>query len=309
LLTAKTDDESRLEGIEMGADAFLGKPFSPRELHSTVNNLLSLKSREGELAAVLEELQRTQSRMLESARMATIGQLATGLAHELRNPLNLTQGGAEHISELLEDLTRRSALDAVEENTLRRCLELIMKGGTRVDAIINRLHQLSESEDGTKKNKSILGDVISSISDFARLSDQSRNITIDTSCDENLITHISSSSLSQILLNLIMNAVYALNTKGGGTIWVHGERVASEQGDRVHLTVRDSGPGVPPDIRDDIFEPFITTKVEGAGTGIGLALSRQLVTDVGGTIELLDSEQGACFLVSIPAFVSEPNAQ
>ena len=133
LLTAKSDDTSRFQAFDTGADGFLGKPFKPEELIALVRNLLLLKEREFELEELLVELRETQDRMLVQAQLATVGNMAQGLAHEIRNPLNFVRGGTE----LLAD-------EMGESSEIPAAVKLIERGIDRIESIVTHVQELAE---------------------------------------------------------------------------------------------------------------------------------------------------------------------
>ena len=205
LLTANADERARIEGVDTGADAFLSKPFQNRELLATVRNLLSLKVREGELEGLVVELRQTQEQLVAQSRMATLGELASGLAHEIRNPMNLAQGGVEEITEALKEPERDKAFDQQIEGLV----SLIQRGIDRIESVIGRLHRLSQVRKSKVGGSSDLAAVVEDLRSFLNLSEAGRGAQVELDIPEGIEVGLDSGALNQVLLNLSLNAIQA----------------------------------------------------------------------------------------------------
>ena len=292
LLTANADERARIEGVDTGADAFLSKPFQNRELLATVRNLLSLKVREGELEGLVVELRQTQEQLVAQSRMATLGELASGLAHEIRNPMNLAQGGVEEITEALKEPERDKAFDQQIEGLV----SLIQRGIDRIESVIGRLHRLSQVRKSKVGGSSDLAAVVEDLRSFLNLSEAGRGAQVELDIPEGIEVGLDSGALNQVLLNLSLNAIQA----GGKDVTL---RLTYEPHAREELAgtlrVTDNGPGIPEEVVERIFEPFYTGRAEG--TGLGLPLCRTIVREAGGRLGL-DSDYvgGASFCIELP---------
>jgi two-component system NtrC family sensor kinase len=265
-----------------------------------VRNLLALKAREGEvmrqaaqLQKLLDELEATQNQLMQQARMATIGNLATGLAHEIGNPLNLTVGGAEALNLLIEELMEEGQLHSgAWISRAQHCSELIIRGSERIDGIVEKLKNLAETErdEGTCVLSEVIATALSIVEREARESGISIQVDVETGPQ----VMVRGDELSQVFLNLLRNAIDAAGE--GGQVDI----LAQMTDDTISVDVTDSGAGVPKEHQGQIFDAFFTTKTEGHGAGIGLAVSQQIVHHVGGTLTLEPSDLGACFRVVVP---------
>ena len=292
LLTANADERARIEGVDTGADAFLSKPFQNRELLATVRNLLSLKVREGELEGLVVELRQTQEQLVAQSRMATLGELASGLAHEIRNPMNLAQGGVEEITEALKEPERDKAFDQQIEGLV----SLIQRGIDRIESVIGRLHRLSQVRKSKVGGSSDLAAVVEDLRSFLNLSEAGRGAQVELNIPEGIEVGLDSGALNQVLLNLSLNAIQA----GGKDVTLSLTYEPHAQEDLVGmLRVTDNGPGIPDEVGERIFEPFYTGRAEG--TGLGLPLCRTIIREAGGRL-WLDSDYagGASFCIELP---------
>ena len=228
------------------------------------------------LRKTLTELEQTQSTLVSQARMATLGNLASGVAHEIRNPLNVTLGGAATITEVFEELDAE-AVSALGSHypTLQSCAALVSRGSHRIEDIVAKLQQLTEEPHEEEGATCHVQETASTTLQILKSALAERNIEVHVTLPGDLVVPINGGELSQVLLNLTLNAMEAIGEDG--TLQIVGEL---EENDVV-LKVSDSGPGVPPTIRDTVFDAFFTTKPQGEGSGLGLALSRKMVTDAG----------------------------
>jgi two-component system NtrC family sensor kinase len=248
----------------------------------------SLQQRLEELERTTAELTSTQEQLIRSARLAAVGRLSAGVAHEIGNPLAAIRG--------LLDLMQMGDLDPNEE---REFVGRIQRETERIHHTIRDLLDFSRTDpdqDARVESSADLGEVVS---DTVKLIDRQtrfRDIDLALSLDDGLPrVRGDHERLRQLLLNLLFNAADAL--RGRGTIEVH----ASNGGGVVQLTVADDGPGIDETILDQVFDPFVTTKAAGQGTGLGLAVCHTIVEQLGGTIEAGNREKGgASFEVTLP---------
>ena len=251
----------------------------------------ALQDRLEELERTTAELQTTQDQLIRSARLAAVGRLSAGVAHEIGNPLAAIRG--------LLDLLRLGDLDPAEE---KEFIARIGRETERIHYTIRDLLDFSRNEptqEGRIESSADLGEVVS---DTVKLIDRQtrfRDIDLALALDEGLPrVRGDHERLRQLLLNLLFNAADALGGKG------RIELRASNGGGTVQLTVEDNGPGIDREIIGQVFDPFVTTKGAGQGTGLGLAVCHTIVERLGGSIEASNREQGgAAFEVRLPAAV------
>lgn len=249
-----------------------------------------LRSKIDEVERATVRLKEAQDRLVRSERLASVGRLAAGLAHEIGNPISALMG--------LEDLVLAGGLSPEEE---RDFLQRMRKETERIHRILRDLLQFARpaAQPLAGEAEQEPGDVESAARDTAALvapqrSLQEISLTLDLSPGLPAVT-LGNEQLMQVILNLVMNAADAVGA--GGSV-----RVAASRSDGgVQLLVEDDGPGVDPRVQAQLFEPFVTTKDVGKGTGLGLAVCRGLVEAAGGSITL-DTEysRGARFVVELP---------
>jgi two-component system, NtrC family, sensor kinase len=263
-----------------------------RNLHTMTETLIreeeALRAKIDEVERATVSLKEAQDRLIRSERLASVGRLAAGLAHEVGNPIAALLG--------LEDLLLEGGLDAAEQHDF---LQRMRKETERINRILRDLLQFARPGAVQPEVGAVHGDVASAVTDtLALIAPQKamRQVELDISIPEELPSvALSDEQLVQLILNLVLNAVDALS--GGGRVRV----LARPNGDGVELSVEDNGPGVAPAVRDRLFEPFVTTKEVGKGTGLGLAVCRGLVEAVGGSIVLdVGFASGARFVVQLP---------
>ena len=269
--------------------------------------------------AALRDLQAAQARLVHAEKMASLGQLTAGIAHEIKNPLNFVNNFAGLSVELLDELkeTAAAALEALDADQradidvtiamLTGNLQKIAEHGRRADGIVRSM--LLHSRGGTGEWQSadlngIVDEALNLAYHGARAQDQSFNITMERDLDPNLAPiEIVPQDITRVFLNLFGNGFYAAAKKSREA----GERpvlkvTTRDLGEEVEVRVRDNGTGIPAESRDRLFQPFFTTKPTGEGTGLGLSISYDIVTQQhGGTISV-DSQFGAFteFTVRLP---------
>ena len=219
--------------------------------------------------------------LVAQEKLATVGRLAAGVAHEVGNPLAAVLGYADLL-----------LADTPKDAPSREMLERIRKETERIRAIVADLLDYARPPSGALEPVALRHAVDAAVSLLAPQA-RFRDVTVDNCVEADLVARANDSRVLQILINLLLNAADAMG--GKGTITVAGER----RGEKVELTVRDEGPGVQPADRAKIFDPFFTTKDPGQGTGLGLAISRSIAQVYGGNLELVASERGACFALTL----------
>jgi signal transduction histidine kinase len=233
----------------------------------------------------IEELQNTQKQLLQSEKLAAIGRMAAGIAHELNTPLTYIMGNLELLE--LQDLTAGQ----------REMLSSIARGAERIRSLAHRL--LAFSRPGREDMVPlVVNDVVERSLELSQYQMSSGRVTLrrDLAPDLPRVLGVSN-QLEMALINLVVNAVHAMGEKGG-TLTVRSQRL----GNGVVVSVSDQGPGIPPKIRSTVFEPFVTTKPEGKGTGLGLSTVLMVVERHEGTIEFDTSEaSGTTFRITLPA--------
>ncbi|MEO5984150.1 MAG: tetratricopeptide repeat protein [Ferruginibacter sp.] len=265
----------------------------------------------------LVELKAAQSQLIQSEKMASLVVLIAGIAHEIQNPLNFVNNFSEVNEELLiemkDELSKGKIDDAITlANDALENQRKINHHGKKADAIVKGMLQHSRSSNGVKEptNINTLADEYLRLAYHGlRAKDKSFNVTMKTDYDESIGNiNIIPQDIGKVMLNLINNAFYAasLPSKGGfsdsdksynPTVWVSTKKV----GDKVLLSVKDNGLGIPQKLLDKIFQPFFTTKPTGQGTGLGLSLSYDIIKAHGGEIKVETKErEGAEFIIQLP---------
>ena len=277
-------------------------------------DLQRLKEEKKRAEDALKELQLTQQQLVHAEKMASLGELTAGIAHEIQNPLNFVNNFSEVSRELVEELLEEmrsgdaEEADAIARDVIQN-LEKIVHHGKRADSIVKGMLQHSRTGDGKKEptDLSALADEYLRLAYHGlRARDKSFNATMKTGFDASIgQMDVVPQDIGRVLLNLITNAFHAANErrqKEGGsfepTVWVGSRRNASGG---VELYVRDNGNGIPESIRDKIFQPFFTTKPTGEGTGLGLSMAYDIVTKGhGGTLVVQSKEgEGSEFILTL----------
>ncbi|WP_194973337.1 tetratricopeptide repeat-containing sensor histidine kinase [Aquiflexum lacus] len=293
---------------------------------------LEIENKNEKLENALDQLKSTQLQLIHSEKMASLGELTAGIAHEIQNPLNFVNNFSEVSSEMIVEIEqeRAKSQEARDETLVSEILEDIKQNltkinhhGNRAGSIVKGMLEHSRTTTGEK----VLTDINALADEYLRLSyhglrakDKNFNADFKTDFDPNLPkVNVVAQDISRVILNLINNAFQACSTpqpprnigtgsEGGEshipTVSVKTTATKSPSGDLgVQISISDNGPGIPDAIKDKIFQPFFTTKPTGQGTGLGLSLSYDIVKAHGGEIRL-DSEEGkgSKFLINIPAY-------
>jgi signal transduction histidine kinase/Tfp pilus assembly protein PilF len=265
------------------------------------------------LEKTLKELKSTQAQLIQSEKMASLGELTAGIAHEIQNPLNFVNNFSEVNSELIAEMKQeidkgnlqevKSIADSIDENEQK-----IIIHGKRADAIVKGMLQHSRSSSGTKEPT----DINALADEYLRLSyhglrakDKLFNATMKTDFDNSIVNiNIIPQDIGRVILNLINNAFYAVDEKKKqlGDTYEPTVSVSTKKIDgKVEIKVSDNGNGIPQKVLDKIFQPFFTTKPTGQGTGLGLSLSYDIVKAHGGELKVETKEdEGAEFIIQLP---------
>jgi len=276
------------------------------------NSLLS--QQKNELETTLVTLKTTQNQLVQSEKMASLGELTAGIAHEIQNPLNFVNNfsevNAELIDELKTELEQDNKQQAIEIATdIKENEEKIIFHGKRADAIVKSMLQHSRSSTSKKE----LTDINGLAEEYLRLAyhgmkakDKSFNVDIKSELDNTIEkVNVIQQDIGRVILNLITNAFYVVNEKKQqqGNNYEPIVIVSTKKaGDNILISVSDNGNGIPQRVLDKIFQPFFTTKPAGQGTGLGLSLSYDIITNGhGGELKVETKEgEGSVFIISLP---------
>ena len=288
--------------------------FEKEKLELQVNN------RTKQLQESIENLKSTQSQLIQSEKMASLGELTAGIAHEIQNPLNFVNNFSEVSVELADEL--KTEIDNIDINPekkkeLESLIDDLVQNqqkinfhGKRADTIVKGMLQHSRSSSGVKEptDMNVLADEYLRLSYHGlRAKDKSFNATMKTDFDERLPKiNVVSQDVGRVILNLITNAFYSVTEKmkmkmnGQAyepTVWVSTKKINNS----IEVRVKDNGMGVPQKVLDKIFQPFFTTKPVGQGTGLGLSLSYDIIKTHGGELKVETKEgEGAEFIIQLP---------
>ena len=286
-----------------------------------------------EIQTALSQLKSTQAQLVHSEKMASLGELTAGIAHEIQNPLNFVNNFSEVNTELIDELqqelkTGNTAEAITISNHIKDNEEKINHHGKRADAIVKGMLQHSRSRSGAKEPT----DINALADEYLRLAyhglrakDKTFNATMKTDYDENIgLINVIPQDIGRVILNLITNAFYAVSQKQksiqtpyplkGGfdfepnvTVRTKIQSPLSGRGSdgsgnqTIEISVSDNGPGIPASVLDKIFQPFFTTKPTGQGTGLGLSLSYDIIKAHGGDIQVETKEgKGTTFIIRLP---------
>ena len=267
-----------------------------------------------EIEKAYNELKRTQGQLIQSEKMASLGELTAGIAHEIQNPLNFVNNFSEINSELIAEMQEEIVKGNLEEvkaiaTDILENEQKINHHGKRADAIVKGMLQHSRTNTGQKE----LTDINELADEYLRLSyhglrakDKAFNATIKTDFDTSIgKINIIPQDIGRVLLNLYNNAFYTVDEKGKSGIGQYEPTVSiatKKQGEKVFISIKDNGNGIPKKLLDKIFQPFFTTKPTGQGTGLGLSLSYDIVKAHGGELKVFTTEgEGTTFTVQLPA--------
>jgi len=343
LVTSKAERQMKIEGLELGADDYVTKPFHPRELLARVRALVKLRRAQQELAVrnallestneelhhTMEELKEASAQLVHAERLAAVGELAAGVAHEVNNPVNFAMNAAKALSATVDDVRQVAeqvaAIDPGDSGALRQQIQALesLRETLHFDDSAATLAELTGIvNEGLSRTAALVGD----LRDFAAPGEREKgpvDVTRGLRTTLRLMGHSlvragieahveipaglppvqgDGRALNQVFLNLLKNAAEAFEGRAGS---IHVR--ARSEGGFVAVEIRDDGPGVPAALQDQLFQPFFTTKESGRGSGLGLSISRRIVQEHGGTLELTSVPgDGARVVVRLPV---DPDAR
>jgi two-component system NtrC family sensor kinase len=316
LTAARGDEVTALRAYGTGAVDFLLKPINATVLRSKVRVFLELRREREQLAAAktrlelanaeleeaYRELQATQSQLIQSAKMASLGQLVAGVAHEINNPLAFC---VSHVTTAIRSLAEveqeHGSLfsgDALKhwERAQSRLSEMSL-GLDRIADLVIKLRTFSRLDEGEFKQVSVSESINSLLTIVGH---RMNGIQVQTSFGRPDLIACFPGLVNQAVMNLVVNAIDAM--QGGGTLSIR----AGASGDDYEIVVSDTGDGIPEELRERVFEPFFTTKAVGEGTGLGLSLAYSIIKKHGGSLALENQEPGTKATITLPLTYCAP---
>lgn len=341
VLSAKEEPEFKAEAFAQGANDYLIKLPDPIELiariryHSRAySNLRALveattaaQVQTQKLEKALQELQQTQAQLIQTEKLSSLGQMLAGIAHEINNPVNFLHGNLKHVDEYVHDLldVLSAYQDAVPEPS-----DSVQQKIDEIDLEFVAL-DLPKTVASMKIGTDRIREIVLSLRNFSRLDESERKaVNIHEGLDSTLLilnhrtkagicitkeygdlplVECFPSQLNQVFMNILNNAMDALLEQGDEQPKNILIRTMVLEGDRVRISIKDNGPGIPEEIRTKVFAPFFTTKPINQGTGLGLAISQQIVEKHQGQIQIWsEPHQGTEFWIDLQAHPAQASA-
>ena len=276
-------------------------------------DLIKLHTEKKRAEEALTELRATQAQLIQSEKMASLGELTAGIAHEIQNPLNFVNNFSEVNSELIDELNQELEKGNFEEvliiaKDIKENEDKIKHHGKRAEAIVKGMLQHSRSSSGQKEpvNINALADEYLRLAYHGlRAKDKTFNAKMEADFDKSIgEINVVPQDIGRVILNLITNAFYAVDEKKKSGVVNYEPTVfvsTKKTGDKIEVNVKDNGNGIPQKLLDKIFQPFFTTKPTGLGTGLGLSLSYDIVKAHGGELKVETKEGEGCeFVIELP---------
>jgi signal transduction histidine kinase len=291
-VTGVSDALNEEHGLDIGAVDYITKPVSPSLVLARVKTQLRLYNQSRHLEELVEqrtrELMKTQAQLMHAEKMESVGRLAAGVAHEVKNPLAIIRMGAYYLSSVVES-----------EEGLAEVLHDIDDAVQRADDVIMGLLDFSHDSELALKDGD-LNDVVQRSLHLVAHEMRQRNIEVSSELSEEIPSiQLDAGKLQQVLINIFINSAQAMERDGQLAVSTRLKTLDSELGDSfataehvLWLEVADSGPGFCEDDRDKIFDPFYTTKPVGEGTGLGLSVSRKIMSLHNGLIDIRNKPEG-----------------
>jgi signal transduction histidine kinase len=301
LLTARADEETKLAALSAGASDFLTKPFSTTELHVRIKNLVEshqyqrkVSKQNQVLESTIEQLKDTETQLVQTEKLASLGRLSAGIIHEINNPLNFATTG------LFTLRNKGKYLAPEQQEEYADVLKDVEEGIKRVKTIVSDLRTFTHPETESRDQVDVPEVVAASLRFLS--AEWKDKVRIEQKLAEHQTVWANENMLIQALLNLLQNSIDALKAKSfekeQPTIWIEGRL----ERDKSLLVVRDNGTGIGAEHLNKIFDPFYTTKEVGEGMGLGLAICHRIVRDCEGRISVRTEPGKFCeFTLEFPA--------
>ena len=302
-ITAKSQDEDEKKGLELGAEDYITKPINPAIVLARVRTHLALydqnRALEHKVEARTRELQDAQEQLIQAEKMESIGRLAAGVAHEVKNPLAIIQMGVDFLSQEL-------SADATVDEVINDMHDAVR----RADVVIKGLLDFSRDKE-LRLVAGNINEVIESSLHLVAHEMRQRNIEVSSNLADDIpAINLDANKMQQVLINLFMNSAHAIEREGelivtsclrtldsnADLVYDHENRF--KLGEKVlWMEVEDTGTGITDEASVKIFDPFYTTKPVGEGTGLGLSVSRNIINLHEGSIDIHNRKQGGAAVV------------
>jgi two-component system NtrC family sensor kinase len=312
------------------------KPFTDRQIEaiesfadqaviaiSNVGLFEQVQQRTKELSQSLDELRTAQDRLVQTEKLASLGQLTAGIAHEIKNPLNFVNNFSALSADLIDEMNnilcemnldkgKRDELDEITQ-MLKSNLEKVVQHGKRADSIVKNMLLHSRQGSGERRSVDINVLVDESLNlayHGARAEKTGFNIDVARDFDPAVgLADVYPQEITRVLLNLISNGFYAAaerKTQTGNSFTATVTAATKNLGEKVEIRIRDNGAGIPAEVKEKIFNPFFTTKPAGEGTGLGLSMSYDIIVKQHGGTIYVDTEPGVFteFVITLPRATS-----
>jgi signal transduction histidine kinase len=337
-MTALSDTVDKVKGLNLGAVDYITKPFQQEEVLARVKVHLELyhlnhnlagqvKERTAELSEALDSLQKAQVQLIQNEKMSSLGQLVAGVAHEINNPVNFIHGNLIHAKEYITDLLELLRLyeeqtqnanpdietfaEEIDFEFLKEDLPKLVKsmevGAGRIQGIIKSLKTFSRANETQFESINIHEGIDSTLlilSNRIKAKSFRPDIQVHKIYGELPLIDCCSGQLNQVFTNILSNAIDALDESAlrQPQDWrPYIEIETAIQGDQVSITIANNGGTMSPEVQDHLFEPFFTTKPRGKGTGMGLSISHQIITEKhGGQLHCRVEGDRVEFVIEIP---------
>ncbi len=271
---------------------------------------LELQQKNELLEVAMDDLKKSQQQLVQIEKLASLGQLIAGIAHEIQNPLNFVNNFSQLSKELVQESKEAESQEERDEilEDLEKNLEKINHHGRRADSIVKNMLEHSRAGSGEKQSTDInqlCREYVNLAYQGMRANNPDFNCDLKVETDDSLpMIKVVAQDISRVFLNIINNALYALNErkkKEGSDYLPVFKLKTSQEGNKILITIDDNGTGIPEAIQKKVFEPFYTTKPTGQGTGLGLSLSFDIVNSHGGEISFVsESDKGTTFSIRLP---------
>lgn len=336
IVSSKAESEMKVRGLELGADDYVTKPFHPREVLARARSLVQLRKaqhtiaqRNGELERALDELESAQSQLVQSERLAAVGELAAGIAHEVNNPLNFALNAARalrassaEIADLLladgeggeirgcsseniaQNNSRKSCSSEGIESEIVELSDIVIQGLGRTEKLIGDLRDFAMPRKSEALSTIDIAEEVRSVVSLFQYEASRLGIEIECALPESpMLVQGDRGALGQVILNFLKNSAQAIESdedmsmERPPTVRIAGCAGSGE----VRVSVWDSGPGIPEDVQSRLFDPFFTTRDVGTGSGLGLSVCRGIAESHGGRIEVVSEVgEGSEFSLVLP---------